>query len=88
MNVALHQRAEGIIHHAVATHRRLAAEPLGDDRDPEMASAFPGASVPGVQVALVNNIEPQRIQGCQSLPDGLDPVHGRTRLNGRTVTRA
>jgi hypothetical protein len=61
----------------------------------EMPAAIPGASVPGVQVALVRDLKDVRLKGrLQPAPDRCHPVfrsacrHGMTCTKGFTLTEA
>ncbi len=61
----------------------------------EMPAAIPGASVPGVQVALVRDFEHVRFKGgLQPAPDCGHPIfrsacrHGMTCTKGFTLTEA
>jgi hypothetical protein len=68
----VHQFAERPIHHAVARHRRLAGEARRDDGEaPVRAAAFAPAGMAGVLRALIDELQRDRLEGLQALPDGV-----------------
>lgn len=82
--------AHGIVYHAVALQQRPVGKLRRDDEHAVMARAATGAGVADVAVAVVDEFEYQRGEGLlQPRAYALAAVaHGRTFLNGRTVTRA
>ena len=72
MNFDFHQRTQGIVEHAVTLEARPAAEALGDDRDPVVAPAAASARVSRVPVALVLDLEMDRLEAL--LQRTLDPL--------------
>jgi len=72
MNVGREQFGSGCVHQPMARQRGQAAKRLGHDLHAEMALPGRGACMPGVQVALVLDLEPQgREARFQELPQPL-----------------
>ena len=53
VNIGFHERAKGIVNHAMACQRPCPGEGFGDDRHVEVTTSVLGTSMSGMQVALV-----------------------------------
>jgi hypothetical protein len=68
----VHQFADRLINQAVAGHRVLSSETRRDDRQPPVrAAAFAPAGMAGVLRALIDELQRDRLEGLQALPDGV-----------------
>lgn len=92
MNIAIHHRAQGLVHQPVAFDGAQPCEGRRNDIDFEMTFAFFGAGVADVEMALVLYLELARVQGCRQafahLGNAGSIAHGSTGLKGFTVTFA
>ena len=57
MDLALHQRAEGLVNHAVTPLHRLAGELRRHDGQPVVPAAAAGAFMPGMLAGVVEYLE-------------------------------
>lgn len=72
MNVGLHHRAEGLVDEPVPVKSGLARERARDDHDPKVSPAIPGASMSGMQMTLIRDIEQLGMERhLQSFADGV-----------------
>src|SRR5688500_1725294 len=93
MHIRLHQRPQRGIHEAMPRERREAGERGAGDPKREMAASVARAGMAGMPMALVDELEPGRLQRrderradrVRSLPPR--QAHGSTGRNGRTSTR-
>lgn len=77
-----------LVNHAMAHYRRFAAEMRADHADGDMAAAGI-AGMPGVQGAVIADIQAQRLQRGEALADFFFEAGvqaGRVLRNGLTVT--
>jgi hypothetical protein len=63
MDIGLHQIAKRPIHELVALQGGEAGEILGDDANAEVSPAVARAGVPGVQMAVVSELDLIGVQG-------------------------
>jgi hypothetical protein len=57
VNVALHQRAESSIYHAVPFQRLLACEVIRDDSNSKVPATVTRSGVAGVPITVVDDLE-------------------------------
>lgn len=89
MDFPLHQRAQRIIHHAMSFHCASAGEQKRYDGHLKMATTTPGANVPSMEIALVKDVQCDRIKRSKSLPHQVYRCHlGGTCLKAFTTTFA
>lgn len=76
VNVRLHQVGERAIHQLVPLQCAQPLEFAGDDADAKVASAVARSGVPGVQMAVVDQLDDLRVQGVAKLgADAFGSVH-------------
>lgn len=91
VNIRCQKFSQGIINHSVALNPTLSLEFLRYDRHVEMAAPIFSALMPGMEVALIFYEQFCRMKASlQFFPNQCRAVlgHGRTSLNGFTVTLA
>lgn len=89
MDFGIHQFTERLEDFAVALHRRLAREAVGDYVHVIMTLSFLRTRMPDMKMALVLNDQRFRLQSIRQAPLntlGALFTHGNTSLNGLTVT--
>ena len=89
MNVGCHELSQCRVDHPVAVDPTTASKGIGNDDHFEVSTAILGSLVTGMQVTLVFD---KQLVGCESVGQNClyhgGPLagHGKTRLNGLTVT--
>ena len=89
MDICLHHVAKRVIHHTVAFERSFPSKRRGDDGDIEVTKTILCTSMSRMQVTLVFHLQMRRRECLtQQHFDARDTFdgHGRTFLNGLTVT--
>ena len=85
MYIREHQVAERVIHEAMLRKAAQAPKALRGNSHPKMAAAIPGPSVPGMQMALVCNLQKSGGNGeGEATPDGSQPNRGKRISHGMT----
>ena len=91
VNIGRHEIADGLVNETMALQRAQARETVRSDADMKVTAAVFRTFVTDVLVAFVDDLERGRLQcSFDTSPDFCDSglVHGRTSLNGFTVTLA
>lgn len=89
MNVVFHQVSDGHIYESVTSHCGESIEFVRNDTNTEVPLAVASPLVSNVQVAFIDYFEFFGLKGLDEPGPDFDDalfVHGRTLLNGLTVT--
>ncbi len=85
MYIRDHQVAERVIHEAMLRKAAQSPKAFRGNSHAKMPASIPGPSVPGMQMALVFNLQESRGNGeSKAISDGSQPSRGKLISHGMT----